>query len=103
MRITIDIETDHPDAYDHLRTDLAGLVTGLADDGKPGATWVRIREAVYEGMATRREWIGERDAMPPGIVPCAECEAPIAFGSEWLHVDSGKTSCVGFDTVAAPN
>lgn len=58
MRITIDIDTDHPDAYDHLRMDLEGLLSH-SDEHGPAATWVQIRESVYEGTAARREWIGE--------------------------------------------
>ena len=100
MRITIDIETDHPDAYDHLRADLAGLVTGLADDGKPGATWVRIREAVFEGMATRREWIGERDEMDEmdedeDDGTCTHAMLTIGTDNQFYCADSSCNAWVG--------
>jgi hypothetical protein len=63
MRITIDIDTDRPEAFDTLRADLAGLL-GHTDEHGPAATWVQIRETEYEGTAVRREWIGESETLP---------------------------------------
>lgn len=61
MFITIIIDTDHPEAWDNLRADLEALVEHRDEDGRRYAAEVRMTEAVFEGMAPRREFSAECD------------------------------------------
>ena len=61
MFITITIDTDHPESWEHLRADLESLVEYRDEDGIAYANAVRMTEAAYEGMSPRRTFTAERD------------------------------------------